>query len=148
LIAPLRALGEPLMDGFTQMPTAGLSHIHMDPENPVPGLGDGMTLKELPDEAIDAWVSVAGIDSGSPLLLSEFRHVGGALGRPDPGGGPPEPPGPEVGIERGGGGMGPGMGGAALDPPNPPRGDDGPVGAEGAYYNFSDRPKHVDHILP
>ena len=37
-IAPLRALGEPLMDGFTQMPTAGLSHIHMDPENPVPGI--------------------------------------------------------------------------------------------------------------
>ena len=75
------------MDTFARMPTAGLSHIHMDPENPVPGIGDGMTLRELPDEAIDAWVGVAGVDSGSPLLLSELRHVGGALGRADENGG-------------------------------------------------------------
>src|SRR5262249_58417497 len=55
LLAPLRAIGEPIMDGFGPMPTAGLSHIHMDPENPVPAEGDGMTLRELTDEAIDAW---------------------------------------------------------------------------------------------
>ena len=39
LIAPLRELGEPIMDTFAQMPVAGLSRIHMDPEQPVPGLG-------------------------------------------------------------------------------------------------------------
>jgi FAD/FMN-containing dehydrogenase len=87
LLAPLRAIGEPIMDSFAPMPTAGLSFIHMDPENPVPGIGDGMTLRELSDEAIDAWVGVAGVDSGSPLLLSEIRHVGGALGREDENGG-------------------------------------------------------------
>ena len=55
-IAPLRELGEPIMDTFAQMPAAGLCRIHMDPENPVPGIGDGMTIRELPDEAIDAFV--------------------------------------------------------------------------------------------
>ena len=54
----------------------------MDPENPVPGVGEGGPVSELPDEAIDAFVGVAGPDSGSPLLLSELRHLGGALGRP------------------------------------------------------------------
>ena len=47
-IAPLREIGEPLIGGFTQMPTAGLSHIHMDPENPVPGIGDGKTVASSP----------------------------------------------------------------------------------------------------
>ena len=39
--APLREIGETIMDTFDWMPTAGLSRIHMDPENPVPGIGDG-----------------------------------------------------------------------------------------------------------
>src|ERR1700710_2353459 len=34
LIAPLRALGEPIMDSFGPMPAAGLCRIHMDPEPP------------------------------------------------------------------------------------------------------------------
>jgi hypothetical protein len=86
-IAPLREIGETVMDTFAWMPTAGLSRIHMDPENPVPGIGEGGTVRELPDEAIDAFVSVAGPESGSPLLLSELRHLSGALGRPDENGG-------------------------------------------------------------
>ena len=40
-IAPLREIGETIMDTFAWMPAAGLSRIHMDPENPVPGMGDG-----------------------------------------------------------------------------------------------------------
>ena len=76
------------MDTFDQMPAAGLCRIHMDPENPVPGLGERITvIRELPDEAIDAFAALAGPDSGSPLLLSELRQLGGALGRPDRDGG-------------------------------------------------------------
>ena len=52
----------------------------MDPEPPVPGLGHHAMLSELPDEAIDAFVGGAGPESGSPLLLAELRHLGGALG--------------------------------------------------------------------
>ena len=34
----------------------GLSHLHMDPEQPVPGAGDGGMLNEVDDELIDRFV--------------------------------------------------------------------------------------------
>lgn len=65
-IAPLREIGEPIMDTFGQIPAAGLCRIHMDPEQPVPGLGHHQVIRELPDEAIDALTGLAGPDSGTP----------------------------------------------------------------------------------
>ena len=44
-------------------------------------------IRELSDEAIDAFAGLAGPDSGSPLLLTELRQLGGALGRPAENGG-------------------------------------------------------------
>lgn len=83
LLAPLRALG-PVNDtiGTVTMPT--LCHLHMDPEHPVPGAGDGLMIAELPAQAVDAFVQVAGNAARFPLLTVELRHLGGALGRPDP----------------------------------------------------------------
>jgi hypothetical protein len=43
-----------------------------------------MLLAELPAEAVDALVAVAGPDSGSPLVSVEVRHLGGALAEADP----------------------------------------------------------------
>jgi hypothetical protein len=57
----------------------GLSHLHMDPEEPVAGFADGQTLAVLDDEAIDAWI---GAVVGSPLIVGEVRHLGGAVARP------------------------------------------------------------------
>jgi FAD/FMN-containing dehydrogenase len=82
LIAPLREMGEPVMDTFATMPASQLVKVHMDPEQPVPALGDHALLGELTEEAVDAFVNVAGPDSGSPLLLAELRHAGGALSTP------------------------------------------------------------------
>jgi len=146
-IAPLREIGETIMDTFEWMPTSGLSRIHMDPENPVPGIGDGFLIANLPDQAIEAFVAVAGPDSGSPMLLTEMRQLGGALGRPAEGGGALShldagfvtysvglPMNPELGatipahlatIEE------------ALRP-----------WITGAYYNFTDRACDADAILP
>jgi hypothetical protein len=81
VLAPLRAL-EPEIDMFAAIPAAALSHIHMDPEHPVPGHGDGMVLDELTPAAIEALVAVAGPGSGSPLLSVELRQLGGAIGVP------------------------------------------------------------------
>jgi hypothetical protein len=78
LLAPLRAL-EPELDTFATMPASKLHHLHMDPEQPVSGRGDGMLLRELAAEAVDAFVAAAGPDSGFPLLSVELRHLGGAL---------------------------------------------------------------------
>ena len=75
------------MSTVAQMPATGLTRIAMDPEPPVPGLGHHRVIKELPDEAIEAFEEVAGPDSGSPLLLAELRHLGGALARPAENGG-------------------------------------------------------------
>jgi hypothetical protein len=80
VLAPLRALA-PEIDTFAMIPPAGLSHIHMDPEQPVPALSGHMLLDELSDAAVDTLVAAAGPDSGSPLLAVELRHLGGALAR-------------------------------------------------------------------
>src|SRR5262249_47432092 len=64
LLAPLRALG-PEIDTFAMMPPAALSHMHMEPEEPVPATGRHPLLSSLPAEAVDAFVDAGGPDSGS-----------------------------------------------------------------------------------
>jgi FAD/FMN-containing dehydrogenase len=86
LLGPLRELG-PQLDPFATIPAHSLDRLHMDPEHPVPGAGDGMVLSDLNDAAIDALVRTAGAGSHSPLLSVELRHAGGALARTVPGGG-------------------------------------------------------------
>jgi hypothetical protein len=147
-IAPLREIGETVMDTFEWMPTAGLSRIHMDPENPVPGIGEGMTIRELSDEAIDAFVSVAGPESGSPLLLSELRHLGGALGRPDENGGALSHLDAGFAMYSVGIPMTPELGEAI--PAHLPKMEEAmaPWRGQGGYYNFVESPCDVDAILP
>jgi hypothetical protein len=86
MLAPLRALA-PEMDTFATVPAAELQTLHMDPPNPVPGMGDHMLMSDLTPDAIDKIVAAAGADSTSPLLSVEFRHLGGALGRAEAGNG-------------------------------------------------------------
>jgi FAD/FMN-containing dehydrogenase len=77
-VAPLRELG-PALDTVTTIPVAELSRLHMDPEGPAPGIGDGTMLTAFDGDAIDAFVSNT---VGSPLLSAEVRHLGGAVARP------------------------------------------------------------------
>ena len=146
--APLRALGEPIMDTFEWMPAAGLSHIHMDPENPVPGLGEGGLVRELSDEAIDAFVGLAGPDSGSPLLLSELRHVGGALSRAPEGAGALARLDAEFVLYSVGMLASPAAGEAISGHLERIGETMRPFAAEGSYFNFTERPCGVDSILP
>ena len=80
LIAPLRELG-PQIDTFATIPAVALSHLHMDPEHPVPGKGDGMLLADAPDAALDAMIAATDPQQGSALLSSELRQLGGAIAR-------------------------------------------------------------------
>jgi hypothetical protein len=147
-IAPLREIGETIMDTFAWMPTAGLSRIHMDPENPVPGVGEGQTIRELPDEAIDAFASIAGPDSGSPLLLSELRHLGGALGRPAENSGALSHLDAPFVMYSVGMPMTPELGEAIPRHLSRIEETMRPWAAEGGYYNFIEGPCDVDAILP
>jgi hypothetical protein len=148
LIAPLREIGEPIMDTFDQIPAAALSRIHMDPEQPVPGLGHHLTIRDLPDAAIDAFVGLAGPDAGSPLLLTELRHLGGALGRPADGNGALSHI--EAGWVMFGVGlpMTPELGAAIGQRLDSFDGAMAPWRADGGYFNFAERPCDADAILP
>ena len=86
LLAPLHALA-PAMNTLRPTGLAELTQLHMDPPQPVPGVGDGALLAELPADAVDALIGVAGSDSGSTLLSLEVRHLGGELARARPDGG-------------------------------------------------------------
>jgi hypothetical protein len=79
LLAPLREL-DPAIDTFAAVPPTALQHLHMDPPKPVPGVGDGMFLDDLPAGALDALVASA----VPPLLSVEVRQLGGALAEPSP----------------------------------------------------------------
>jgi FAD/FMN-containing dehydrogenase len=143
----LESLGEPMMSTLGQIPAEGLCRIHMDPEQPVPGLGHHRAIRELPDAAVDAFAEL-GDPETSPLLLTELRQLGGALGRPDPDGGALShldaafvmlgiglPMTPELGQAIEG----------QLD-----RFDEAmaPWVADGGYFNFAERPCDADAILP
>ena len=147
-IAPLREIGEPVVDSFDQVPVPALSRIAMDPEPPVPALAHHRLLAELPDDAIDAFVDVAGPDAGSPLLVAELRHLGGALHRPAENGGALDKLDGDFVM------LGIGM---LMDPAlrEPITGAldrladaMNPWAAEGGYFNYAERPCEVDAILP
>lgn len=83
LLAPLRALA-PVTDTLATIPMPALSHLHMDPEHPSSGTGDGLLLSGLPAEAVDTLIRLAGPGSGSPLAVVELRHIGGEMSRARP----------------------------------------------------------------
>jgi hypothetical protein len=83
LLQPLRALG-PINDTVGKMTMPELSHLHMDPEQPVPAVGDGTMLGELTSSAMSDLFDVAGPKTRLPLLSVEIRHLDGELGRGRP----------------------------------------------------------------
>ncbi len=77
-VEALRALA-PEMDTWAATSPAVLSHIHMDPEEPIPYLSEGMLVRELDEAGLEAFA--AAIQPGAPVLFGELRHLGGAVGR-------------------------------------------------------------------
>jgi len=86
LVAPLRALG-PDIDTLAVMPPAALGHVHMDPPQPSPAVGHGVLLTDAPPAALEALARAAAVAPGAAVTSVEVRHLGGAVGRPAPGGG-------------------------------------------------------------
>jgi FAD/FMN-containing dehydrogenase len=84
LLRPLRRLG-PEMDTFATQPPVALSELAMDPPDPLPYRSATAVVDELPSDTIEDIAQVAG--PGSALTLVQLRHMGGALGRHEPGAG-------------------------------------------------------------
>jgi FAD binding domain len=147
-IAPLRGIGEPVMDTFDQIATPALSRIAMDPEPPLPFLGDHALLSDLPDDAVDTFIEVAGPESGSPLLLAQLSHLGGALSRPAENAGALDKLDADwlmfgVGLP-----MSPQIGEAIQGHLDKLADSMRPWAAAGGYFNFAERPCDIDAILP
>ena len=84
ILAGFREL-EPEIDTFAPAPAAALIRLHMDPEPPMPGIGDGVMLDDLDADAVDAILATAGPGTDSPLIVVELRQLGGALAARKPG---------------------------------------------------------------
>ncbi|NEA34262.1 FAD-binding oxidoreductase [Streptomyces sp. SID13031] len=83
LLAPIRAVAEPLVDGVGEVPLDKVGEIAQEPEDPMPGVGKVAMLKEFDQHTIDALLElVLDRPAPSPLMLVEIRHVGGAFTRP------------------------------------------------------------------
>ena len=74
LVQPLRDL-QPEMDTLVAMPPSQLSAVNMDPDFPLPYIGDGVLLDDVTPDAIERLVAAF---AGSALLHVEVRHLGGA----------------------------------------------------------------------
>jgi FAD/FMN-containing dehydrogenase len=147
-IAPLRQIGEPVVDSFDQIPAVGLSRIAMDPEPPAPSLGLHRVLTELPDDAISALVDVAGPASGAPLVLAELRHLGGALRRPAENAGALEKLDGDFLVQGVGVLMDPALRKPITSVLDKLADAMNPWAAERGFFNYAERPCDVDALLP
>jgi hypothetical protein len=87
MLERLRAVAEPMIDGWERMPAAAVLRVHGDPEHPVPGLSEHALLGELDEQAVAAFLDLAGDGVDCPLLFAELRQLGGALAGPPAEGG-------------------------------------------------------------
>ncbi len=148
VLAPLTGLGDPILNTFDQIPASGLGRINMDPEDPVPSAGDHALIRELPNEAIDAFVGVADPGAGSPLLMAELRQLGGALGRAPEEAGALEKLDADFAMNGIGVLMGPEAGQAIEEGLDRLTDAMQPWTAEGGFLNFGERPAPVESLLP
>ena len=81
LLAPLRQVAEPVLDGIGPLPYGAIDAVHADPVDPMPAVETAVLLEELPPEALEVLLAAAGPGSRSPQLLVELRQLGGAVAR-------------------------------------------------------------------
>jgi hypothetical protein len=85
LLVPMLAAAVPLLNTWARALPATLPHTHMDPPEPLPGIGDHMLLNDLDADALLHILALAGSDA--TLAVFELRQLGGRFADPvHPGG--------------------------------------------------------------
>ncbi|SDS52923.1 FAD/FMN-containing dehydrogenase [Nocardioides scoriae] len=84
VLAPVRAVAEPLVDTVTTMPYAALGAIHADPVDPMPVHEEHALLGALPRPAVEELLRLAGPGAACQQVVVELRQLGGALRLPGP----------------------------------------------------------------
>lgn len=78
---------EPMFNACRPLTPADLANLWNAPATPMPSRIRCELLSSLPDEAIGELLRHAGHDPGSPIMMAEVRHLGGAFAQDLPGGG-------------------------------------------------------------
>jgi FAD binding domain len=78
---------KPMFNGCRSLNPSDLANLWNTPTTPMPSRIRCELLTSLPDEAIGELLRLAGQDPGSPIMLAQLRHLGGALAHDPPGGG-------------------------------------------------------------
>ena len=81
VLAPLRAAATPVLDGVGPLPFAALGAVHTDPTDPMPSLEEHTLLADLPEEALQTLLALAGPTAECPQVVVEVRQLGGAMRR-------------------------------------------------------------------
>jgi FAD/FMN-containing dehydrogenase len=79
LIGTLRSSGSALLDTFAPIGVADLVRVAGDPEEPVPGRGDGFMIERIDAELVQTVADLIERDDLAPLVMLEVRQLGGAL---------------------------------------------------------------------
>jgi FAD/FMN-containing dehydrogenase len=81
LLIRMRTLGEPIIDAFGPMPFAACGAIYQDPVDPLPGVSNGVLLRDLSAASVRSFLEALGPVDRMPTLKAEIRHLGGAMAR-------------------------------------------------------------------
>ncbi|PSL03581.1 FAD/FMN-containing dehydrogenase [Haloactinopolyspora alba] len=81
LVAPLRAAGGIVADTVDEMPYSAIARVHDDPTEPSAYRENSLMLRDLPASAADAVLAEAGAGAQGAPIMTELRHLGGALAR-------------------------------------------------------------------
>jgi UDP-N-acetylenolpyruvoylglucosamine reductase len=147
LMRPLRALG-PELDTFAVIQAPALQQLHMDPESPASGAGDGAFLAALPANAIDTLLALVGPAVQTPLQSVEIRHLGGALAREARGAGALPKIDAQYVLFAGGIAPTPELAEAARTHARALKEALAPWHAGYDYYNFVETPAEAEDVLP
>ena len=79
LLAPVRTLGDPVVDMMRPLGPGDLGEVAMDPVDPMPAAGHAELVRTLTPELQTLLASMA--EGERPFAIVEVRHLGGALAR-------------------------------------------------------------------
>lgn len=83
LIAPLRALGTPIIDMWGPLPYTQSHVVFNDPVDPIPAVVRGALIRDFEQSDAEAMLAGMGPIEQMPQLLFQLRHIGGATNRVD-----------------------------------------------------------------
>ena len=81
LLDQIREVAPVILDDANLRPYTEIDHVHADPVDPMPVVDPAILIDGFPAEAAERLLQVAGPGSGSPQVIVEVRHLGGAYAR-------------------------------------------------------------------